>query len=299
MSIMIDDETRVMIQAITGKQGRQACKEMLDYKVKVVCGVTPGKTGQNVDGVPVYGSVNEALHNHDVDATVIFVPPMQAKEAVMDAINNGIKLINIITENIPVHDTAYFLEAARKSGAVIVGPSSVGIISPGKCKMGPIGGADNSSYMNGPVGIISKSGGMSSETANLLTQEGIGQSTVIGIGGDRLIGSDFVDMLKMFERDKDTKCTVIFGEIGGTYEELVAESVSRGEITKPIAAFVSGNFASNLPNMTLGHAGAIVEGTKGTRQAKVEALRKAGVKVAEVHHHILDEIKMILGDNHG
>ena len=294
MSILIDEKTRIMIQAITGKQGKSACIDMLRYGSNVVCGVTPGKSGQEVNGVPVYGSVAEAIENHKIDASVIFVPPMQAKEAIIDAINNGIKLINVITENIPVHDTAEFLEIARKKGAIIIGPSSVGIISVGKSKMGPIGGSINEQFTKGSIGIISKSGGMSSETANILTKAGIGQTTVIGMGGDRLIGSDFADLAKLFEKDKDTKCIVIFGEIGGTYEEQLAEAIKRKEITKPIVAFISGNFASKLEGVALGHAGAIIEGNAGTRKSKMNALRQAGAIVVEVHHEIVDEVKKIL-----
>ncbi len=295
MSILVDEKTKVLVQGITGKQGALATKEMLDYGTKVLCGVTPGKGNQEVHGIPVYNTIKEALAEYnDVNATIISVPPFNAKDAAFEAISNEIPLINLITEQIPIHDTAKILAYAKKNNVRIVGPSSIGIISPGKSKIGYIGGSTNKSFMPGNIGIISKSGGMCSETALILKQKNIGQSTVVGIGGDVLLGTDFVDALKLFENDKETKAIVLFGEIGGTYEEDAAQYIIETKYEKPVIAFISGRFTSMFPNITLGHAGAIIEGNKGTRENKIKELKKAGVIIAEVHHEIADLVKEVL-----
>lgn len=295
MAILINENTRALVQGITGKEGERCTKFMLDYGTTVVCGVTPGKGGQSIHGVPVYNSIKEALGKHpEVNASVVFVPAKLAKGAILEAIENKIPLINIITEFIPLHDVCYCLAKAKENNCMIVGPTSIGIISPGKCKLGAIGGDTNKAYMPGNVGIISKSGGMSSETAYILKLAGIGQSTVVGIGGDVINGFSFVDALKLFAKDPETKVVMMFGEIGGTYEEEAAEFIKKTTYTKPVVAFISGKFADALPNVTLGHAGAIIESGKGTRASKVTALQDAGVHVVEVHHEIVDVVKRVL-----
>ena len=295
MAILIDENTRVLVSGITGKEGSRSTKEMLDYGTKVVCGVTPKKGGQSVEGVPVYNSVSEAIKNHpEVNTSVLYVPPMRAKDSLLESINAKIPLIVCITENIPIHDFLECYERAKKNGVRIIGPSSVGIISSDICKVGSIGGASNVQYSEGPVGIISKSGGMTSETALLLKNNRIGTSTSVGIGGDVICGSDFVDILRLFEKDEKTRVIVLFCEIGGEYEQRVAQGVKCGEITKPIVAFVSGAFAENLHGVSIGHAGAIIEGVNATRTAKVKAFEDAGIKVAKIHHEIVDLVKEIL-----
>ena len=215
MSILIDESTTVLIQGITGGEGSKACANMLAYGTKVVAGVTPHKGGQKVNGVPVYNSIKEAKEHHQIDASVICVPGKFAKGAILEAIENNIKLINVLTEHIPIHDTAVCLAYAKKAGVRIVGPSSVGIISPGKSKLGSIGGSEpHRAFMKGSIGVISKSGGMASEISLILKQAGLGQSTVVGIGGDILIGTIYHELLELFEKDKETKGVVIYGELG-------------------------------------------------------------------------------------
>ena len=295
MSILIDENTKVLVQGMTGKEGSRCSKFMLDYGTNIVCGVTPRKGGMEEHGKPIYNSVKEALEAHpEVTTSVIFVPPKFAKGAMLEAIENKVPLINVITEFIPIHDVCECLAKARENGVTLVGPTSIGIISPGKCKLGAVGGNTNKGYLPGPVGVVSKSGGMSSETSYVLKLAGIGQSTVIGIGGDVINGFGFVDALKLFKDDNETKVIVFFGEIGGTYEEDAAQYIKETNYPKPVVAFVSGKFADALPNVTLGHAGAIIEGGKGTRASKVKALTEAGVHVVEIHHEIVDKVKELL-----
>ncbi|MCA9375896.1 MAG: CoA-binding protein [Candidatus Doudnabacteria bacterium] len=284
MAIVLTENTNVLVQGITGREGQRATAAMRDYHTNVVCGVTPGKGGQNVDGVPVYDTIHEALERHsEVNASAIFVPPVAAKDAVLEAISHDIPLINILTERIPVRDTAYFLDTARERGTRIVGPASIGILSPGLGRIGMVGGPHvEKVYTPGSIGVISKSGGMTNETSWVIRQAGLGQSTVIAIGGDLLIGSNFKDLLELFEQDEQTKGVVMFGELGGTYEEEAAEFISSGGFTKPVAAFVGGKFATALPEGTpIGHAGALIEGGKGGPEEKERILKDAGVLIAE------------------
>lgn len=292
MAILINNDTQVLVQGITGKEGTKATQFMLNYKTKVVAGVRPGKGGECVESVPVYNSVKEALKAHPlISISLVIVPPQTAKAAIIEAIEAGIKIINVITENIPIKDTAYCIACAQKYKAKIIGPTSIGIISPGKAKVGLLGGLENEQFMQGSVGIISKSGGMASETANILTVANIGQSTVIGIGADVLIGTTIVELLEMFKTDNETRAIVLFGEIGGTAEEDAAEYIKKTKYPKPVVAFISGKFAEMLPSTTVGHAGAIIEEGKGTREGKVDALRNAGVHVVDVHHEIVEKVK--------
>ncbi len=296
MSILIDESTRVLIQGITGSEGSKACKNMLMYGTKVVAGVTPGKAGQELEGVPVYNSIREAQEHHKIDATVVCVPAKFAKDAILEAIENRIPLINVLTEHIPIHDTAICLAHARKEGVRIIGPSSVGIISPGKAKLGSIGGSEpDCAFTQGPIGVISKSGGMASEISLILSRAGLGQSTVVGIGGDILLGTIYHELLELFEKDPQTKGVVIYGELGGTYEEQLAEFVKQGKFTKPIAAFIGGDFASTLPDgVALGHAGALIDGNVGHPRTKRDALRDAGVMIANVPEGLAELMKDVL-----
>jgi succinyl-CoA synthetase alpha subunit len=298
MTVILNENTKVLVQGITGGEGSKATKQMLDYGTNILCGVTPGKGGQTIENIPVYNSVEEAKQNHpEVNLAVLYVPPRFAKQAAIDAIEQNIETVLCITESIPILDIIEILEHAKEHNTTLIGPSSVGIINPKlKIKIGSIGGADNKQYSEGPVGIISKSGGMCSETALLLKNEGIGVSEVIGIGGDAISGTDYCDLLEKFEEDEQTKVVVIYGEIGGEYEQKVAEMVKSKRFTKPLVAFVSGAFAENLPNVSLGHAGAIIEGESGTRTAKIKALKEAGIKVANIHHEIVGIVSEILDE---
>ncbi len=293
MAILVTDKTKVLIQGITGKEGSKVALQMRNYGTKVLAGVTPGKGGQEVHGIPVYNSIDEALENHPgINTSFIAVPNFACFGAMKEAIEAKIPLINVLTEHIPIQDTAKAIALAREAGIKIVGPSSIGIISPGIGKVGSIGGDDpRGVFGKGSVGVISKSGGMASEVSWILTQAGMGQSTVIGIGGDILEGSSFADLLEEFEKDSQTESVVLFGEIGGTYEEDAAEFIKAGKFTKKVVAFVSGLFAETLPQGTkLGHAGAIVYGDKGSYKSKINSLKGAGVLIAKTP----DEIPQLL-----
>lgn len=308
MAILVTQQTKVLIQGITGKEGSKVALQMKNYGTRVLAGVTPGKGGQEVHGIPVYNTIAEALENHPgINTSFVAVPNFAAFGAIEEAIINKIPLINVLTEHIPIQDSAKAIALARSTSEVsheatehtsevrrirIVGPSSIGIISPGIGKVGSIGGDDpRGVYSKGEVGIISKSGGMASEVSWILTKNGIGQSTVIGIGGDVLVGSTFADLLEDFEQDEQTKAVVLFGEIGGTYEEEAADLIKSGKFTKKVVAFISGLFAQTLPQGTkLGHAGAIIYGEKGSYKSKIESLEDAGVQLAKTP----DEIPSLL-----
>lgn len=294
MSILVTQSTKVLVQGITGKEGSKVALQMQNYSTRVLAGVTPGKGGQEVHGVPVYNTIAEALENHPgVNTSFIAVPNFAAYGAIEEAILNKIPLINVLTEHIPIQDTAKAIAMAREAGVRIVGPSSIGIISPGIGKVGSIGGDDpRGVFRKGSVGVISKSGGMASEVSWILTKNGIGQSTVVGIGGDILVGSTFADLMEEFEKDPQTESVVIFGEIGGTYEEEAAELIKAGQFSKPVVAFISGLFAETLPQGTkLGHAGAIIYGEKGSYKSKINALKEAGVKLAKTPDEIPNLLK--------
>ncbi len=294
MAILVTDKTKVLIQGITGKEGSKVALQMQNYSTKVLAGVTPGKGGQEVHGIPVYNSVAQALENHPgINTSLISVPNFATLTAMKEAIEAKIPLINIFTEHVPIQDTALAIAMARQNGVRIVGPSSMGIISPGVGKVGQIGGEDpRGVFRKGSVGVISKSGGMASEVSWILTQAGMGQSTVIGIGGDILEGTSFADCLEEFEKDPQTESVVIFGEIGGTYEEDAAEFIKKTKFKKKVVAFISGLFAETLPSGTkLGHAGAIVYGEKGSYKSKISSLKSAGVKIAKTPDEIPNLLK--------
>jgi succinyl-CoA synthetase alpha subunit len=283
MAILVDRNTRVLIQGITGRSGTQVCQILQSYNTKVVAGVRPGKGGEEVLGVPVYNTVVEAKVNHpEINTSLIYVPPGFVQDAAFEAIEAKIPLIHIFTERVPIHDSAKIFALSKKNNVRVVGPASIGIISPGVAKIGSIGGFENHGFKRGEIGVVSKSGGMCSEIASLLTRAGFGQSTVVGIGGDMIACTNFVDTLELFEKDRKTESIVLFGEVGGTYEEEAAEYIKSGKFTKPVVAYIAGRFVEKLPQGTpLGHAGAMIEQGRGTWESKVKSLKKAGVKIAE------------------
>ena len=291
MAILIDKNTNILVQGITGKEGARATKEMIDYGSNIHCGVTPGKGGEIIEEKPVFNSVAEAIKSYpQLNTSVIYVPPNAAKDSVFEAIAHGIKLIVLITENVPIHDTAEMIAFARQKKVRIIGPSSIGVISSGIAKVGSIGGNTNIQYKKGPIGIISKSGGMCSETAMMLKKEGYGTSTVVGIGGDVISGTDFVDILELFERDAETKVIILLGEIGGMYEQKAADFI-KSNITKPVFVYISGKAAEYLPKVSLGHAGAIIEGNNTTWNAKINYFKKNNIKVVNFHHELINLVK--------
>ena len=296
MSIFVDEDTKILVQGITGREASEKVPEMLDYGADVVAGVTPGKGGQEVHGVPVYDTVKEALEQHpEINASIVYVPPRFAKDAAFEALDAGIPFLNIITEHIPVRDTWEIHRKAEEKNARIVGPTSVGIISPGKTKLGPIGGSDpEKMYRPGKIGIVSKSGGMTTETAHVIMHSGFGVSTAMGIGGDIIAGTDFRDALKAFEEDPETDAVVMFGELGGRSELKAAEYIEE-EMSKPVVAFIAGRFTENLPSKQYGHAGAIIRAEENRPSYKKKRLEEAGAHVVDMHHEIgkkLEELSL-------
>jgi succinyl-CoA synthetase alpha subunit len=273
MSILVDEKTRVVVQGITGNEGLFHTRQMVEYGTKVVAGMTPGKGGQKVDGIPVFNTVAEAVKSTGANASAIFVPPAFAADAILEAADSGISVIVCLTEGIPTLDMVIVRQYLKEKGSKLVGPNTPGVISPGKCKVGVMAG-----YIHKPgtVGVISRSGTLTYEVVDQLTKKGIGQSTCVGIGGDQIIGLDYVDLLEMFEEDSGTEAVIMIGEIGGTAEEEAAQFIQRN-VKKPVVAFVAGLTAP--PGRRMGHAGAIIAGGKGTAKEKMEALEKAGVRV--------------------
>ena len=294
MAILVDEKTVACVQGITGKEGSKAAKQMRDYGTKVVAGVTPGKGGETVEGIPVYDTLEQAKKAHpEINATSIYVPPAGAKDAAIEALANGVSLVHVFSEKVPMADTAFLLQYARGKGARLVGPSSIGILSPGRGKMGSIGGGNPAeTFQMGRVGVISKSGGMVREICWLLMKAGLGNTTAIGMGGDVIAGSIYSDLMELFEKDKETKAVVIFGEHGGTYEQQAAQMLKAKKFTKPLIALIAGRFAGTLPDsVQLGHASAIIEGKWGTTESKIEELRKAGAHIAKIPDDIPDLVK--------
>jgi succinyl-CoA synthetase alpha subunit len=289
MSILVDDNTTFMIQGITGREAVNMTRECLDYGSKIVAGVTPGRGGRDVYGVPVYDTVREATEKHSIYGSVITVPPAFTRDAAFEAIENGIKLIVIVTERIPRLEVSQIVELAAMRGARIIGPNCLGLITPGKCKMGGIGGpaADTrKAYAPGPVGIMSRSGGMTTEIANALTAAGLGQSTAISIGGDTIIGSTYAELMPLFEADPETKAIAIYSEPGGPMDAQLADWVTANKSRLPIVAFMAGRFIDKMPGMRFGHAGTIVEGRQDTTAEKIRRLTEAGIAVAETIEEI-------------
>ncbi len=287
MSILLDKTTRVIVQGITGREGHYHTQRMIATGTNLVGGVTPGKGGQIVEGVPVFDTVFQAKAATDAEASCIFVPPPGAADAIMEAASAGIKLIVCITEGIPVIDMTRAMIVVREHGAILIGPNCPGLCTPGQGKIGII---PYQIFTPGPVGFISRSGTLTYEVVSLLTEAGLGQSTCIGIGGDPIIGSTFSDYLKLFEQDPQTKVVVICGEIGGSDEEDAAEVIKT--MSKPVVAFVSGRTAPAGKRM--GHAGAIISGNTGTAQGKVAAFQAANVPVADTIFDIPGLVQKVL-----
>ena len=276
MGIIVGKTTRAIVQGITGSQGAFHTRLMLNYGTNIVAGTTPGKGGTDVHGVPVYDTVKDAVQKHEANASIIFVPAPFAADAALEAMESNIRTIVIITEHIPIRDSIHLTDYARKIDAVIIGPNTPGIITPGECKLGIM---PAHVFRQGHVGVASRSGTLTYEIAAELTKHGLGQSTCFGLGGDPIVGLSFVDSLKMFEEDSQTHAVVLIGEIGGNAEEQAAEYVVASKYPKPVVAFVAGRTAP--PGKRMGHAGAIVMGKSGTAESKIEAFRAAGVMVAE------------------
>ena len=274
--MLINKNTCAIVQGITGTQGAFHTKLMLDYGTRIVAGVTPGKGGTQVHTVPVYDTVEEALEKHSANASIIFVPAPFAADAALEALENGIKIIVIITEHIPIRDAVNIMTYAKQANATIIGPNTPGIITPGECKLGIM---PAHIFKPGGVGMVSRSGTLTYEIAAGLTKGGLGQSTCLGLGGDSITGLNFVDVLKILEKDAQTKAVALIGEIGGNLEELAAEHIVKEEYPRPVVAFIAGRSAP--PGKRMGHAGAIVMGKAGTAENKIEALKSAGVDVAE------------------
>jgi succinyl-CoA synthetase alpha subunit len=285
MAILVDKDTTFIVQGITGREAVNLTRECLDYGSKIVGGVTPGRAGRDVYGVPVYDCVRDAVARHGpVQGSVVSVPPGFTRDAVFEAIENGIRLIVVVTENIPRQEVAQMVELAGLRGARIIGPNCLGLITPGECKMGGIGGpAANTrqAYTRGAIGIMSRSGGMTTEIASTLTAAGLGQSTAVSIGGDAIIGTTYAELMPLFEADPETRAIAIYSEPGGRMEAELAEWVLAHRSRLPIVAFMAGRFMDEMKGMRFGHAGTIVEGKEDTTAAKIERMEKAGISVAE------------------
>jgi succinyl-CoA synthetase alpha subunit len=289
MSVLVDSDTRVVVQGITGGEGKFHAEQMMDYGTNVVAGAVPGKGGQAVNGVPVYDTVHEAAREEDADASVVFVPPAFAGDAVFEALDAPLDLVVAITEGIPTQDMAKVNKRLSEVDTRLIGPNCPGIITPGESKLGILPG---NIFESGEVGLVSRSGTLTYQVVDNLTNRGIGQTTAIGIGGDPIIGTDFIDALELFEADPDTKAVVMCGEIGGEDEEEAARYIAENMDT-PVAGFIAGRTAP--PGKRMGHAGAIVSGSgTGTAESKINALNDAGVPVGDTPNEVADHIEDFL-----
>lgn len=283
MAILIDETTEVIIQGITGRQARWNAQYMHSYGTKIVAGVTPGKGGKEVDGIPVYNFVKEARERHpNAITSAIYAPARFAKAATFEAIEAGVRMVVLIPERVPQQDMLEIIQYARDNGCFVIGPNSIGLITPGKAVLGIIGATVSLAreiFMPGPVGVLSRSGGNTTTLCYYLTKEGIGQTTAIGVGGDAFVGSTWEDLLPLFENDPETKMVACFGEIGTTVEEDAADLIRRGKFTKPLVAYVAGRSA--VEGVRFGHAGAMIIRGTGTAESKVRALREAGAVVPD------------------
>jgi len=284
MSILIHKDTTVIIQGITGREAVNLTREGLDYGTRIVGGVTPGRAGRDVYGVPVYDCVADITSKMHVDGSIVTVPPRFTRDAVFEAIDAGVKIIVVVTERIPRAEVAQMVEFAKLRGARIIGPNCLGILSPDEAKMGGLGGPAvnvRRAFKKGPIGVMSRSGGMTTEISNTLTAAGLGQSTCCSIGGDAVIGSTYAELMPLFEADAETKAIVIYSEPGGRMEAELADWVTENKSRLPIVAFMAGRFMDEMPGMRFGHAGTIVEGKADTTADKIERMKAAGISVAE------------------
>ena len=297
MSILVDEKSRVIIQGITGREGMARAQLMKDYGTNVVAGVTPGRGGQNVFGIPVFDSIAEIWEKEGpVDISVIFVPAALVKNAALEAITAGVKLLVIVPDRVPIYDVLDISRAAKAKGARFVGPNTLGLLSPGKAVLGMIGGRAQRArewFRPGAVGVSSRSGGMTSAIAYYLTQAGFGQSTIIHVGGDAVVGLSHPEVMELFEKDEQTKAVAMFGEIGTTQEERVADLIAARKFSKPLIAFIGGKAAKSGTRFS--HAGAIVEGSRGSYETKAQRLRQAGAYVVDTIFDIPKKAKEILG----
>jgi succinyl-CoA synthetase alpha subunit len=303
MSVLIDETTTFIVQGITGREAVNLTRECLEYGVgaKIVGGVTPGRRGRDVHGVPVFDTVEQAVAHHEapIDGAVVTVPPAFCRDAVFEAIESNIKLIVIVTERIPRRDVAQMVELATLRGARIIGPNCLGIMVPDVVKMGGIGGPARDAakaYTPGPIGVISRSGGMTTEMSSTLTAAGLGQSTAVSIGGDAIIGSSYAELMPLFEADEQTEGIVIYTEPGGRMEAQLAQWVTDNQSRLPIVAFMAGRFMDEMPGMSFGHAGTIVEGREDTAAEKIARLAEAGITVAEEISQIPDLMRSQIGE---
>jgi len=296
MSILVDENMRVVIQGITGREGTARAKLMREYGTKVVAGVTPGRRGEAIQGIPVYDTVEEAGEAEGpFDVSVIFIPAPLVKEAAFEALDAGIKLLIIVPDRVPVYDVLHIARKADEQGARFVGPNTLGLISPGKAILGMIGGRAESAkqwFKPGPVGVTSRSGGITSAISYYLGKSGIGQSTIIHVGGDSVVGTPHQDVVRLFEKDEETKAVVMFGEIGTSQEERVADLIERGEFTKPLIAFIGGAAAKSGTRFS--HAGAIIEGGRGTHEGKVDRLKEVGAYLVDDFNDIPEITRRVL-----
>ena len=298
MSILLNKDTTFIVQGITGREAVNLTKECLDYGSRIVGGVTPGRKGREVHGVPVFDTVAQAIEHHGgpIDGSVVTVPPAFTKDAVFEAIENGIKLIVVVTERVPRRDVAQMVELAALRGARIIGPNCLGLIVPEVCKMGGIGGPAKDaakSYKPGVVGVMSRSGGMTTEISSSLTAAGLGVSTAVSIGGDAIIGSTYAELMPYFEADEETQAIVIYSEPGGRMEAQLADWQAENNSRLPIVAFMAGKFMDDesMKGMTFGHAGTIVEGKEDSATEKIKRLESAGITVVERIDEIPDAVK--------
>ena len=298
MSILITKDTTFIIQGITGREAVNMTRECIDYGSKIVGGVTPGRGGRDIYGVPVCDTVKEITRRTHVDGSVVCVPPAFTRDAVFEALENGVKIIVIVTERIPRYEVAQMVEYANQVGARIIGPNCLGILSPGEAKMGGLGGRAvdaKKAFSKGPIGVMSRSGGMTTEMCNTLTAAGLGQSTAVSIGGDAIIGSTYSDLMPLYEADAETKAIVIYCEPGGRMEAELARYVVEKKSRLPIVAFMAGRFMDEMPGMRFGHAGTIVEGKADTTADKIARMQAAGISVAERIEDIPGLVKQRLG----
>ena len=289
MSVLVDDDTRVVVQGITGGEGKFHAGQMIDYGTNVVAGAVPGKGGQEVHGVPVYNTVHEAVAEEDADASVVFVPPAFAGDAMFEALDTDLDLVVAITEGVPTQDMARVKRRLDETDTYLIGPNCPGLITPGEAKLGILPG---DIFAEGNVGLVSRSGTLTYQVVDNLTQRGIGQTTAIGIGGDPIIGTSFIDALELFESDDETDAIVMCGEIGGEDEEEAAAYIDE-HVDTPVAGFIAGRTAP--PGKRMGHAGAIVSGSgTGTAESKIDALNDAGVPVGDTPEEVADHIESFL-----